>query len=155
MLLGSTAERVIRKGDASVLVVASRPTAPYERPLLAVDCSEHSRRAVEIAGRVATASPDVVFAYEPVPESTLRRTSIMGGAVEQYHQAAKGQAEAAVEAFLGAGDGVTPASITVREGDARQMILDVAAERRADLLVLGTHGRSGVAQVLLAALPKG
>jgi nucleotide-binding universal stress UspA family protein len=40
----------------------------------------------------------------------------------------------------------------LRGGDARQVILDVAAERNADLVALGTHGRSGVAHVLLGSV---
>ena len=74
LLLGSTAERVIRKGDTSILVVASRPAAPYARPLVAVDCSDTSRRAVELAWRLADPglqALDVVHAYEPILESTV------------------------------------------------------------------------------------
>ena len=152
LLLGSTAERVIRKGDTSILVVAARPAAQYERPLVGVDCSDTSRRAVELAWRLTEAALEVVHAYEPIPESALRRASILGEAVEQYHREAKRRAEVAVETFLAAGDGAAPASIVVREGDAREMILDVAARRGADLVALGTHGRSGFAHVLLGSV---
>ena len=53
ILLGSTAERVIRTSDTSILVVAARPSAPYERPLVAVDCSETSRSAMKLAWQLA------------------------------------------------------------------------------------------------------
>ena len=152
LLLGSTAERVIRKGDGSILVVASRPVAQYERPLVAVDCSETSRRAVELAWRLAEADLDVVHAHEPIPESALRHASILGEAAQQYHREAKRQAEAAVETFLAACDAASRASLVVREGDAREIILGVAAQRDSDLLALGTHGRSGLAHVLLGSV---
>jgi len=64
-LLGSTAERVIRKAATPVLVVDSRGAGPYRRPLVAVDGSETSRRAFELALGVAGSaeSIDVVHAY--------------------------------------------------------------------------------------------
>lgn len=154
LLLGSTAERVIRKGDTSILVVASPPAAPYERPLVAVDCSDTSRRAVELAWRLADPGLplDVVHAYEPIPESALRRAGLFGEAARQYNFEAKQRAQAAVETFLAAGDAPAPANIILQEGDARQVILDVAAQRDANLLALGTHGRSGLAHVLLGSV---
>lgn len=158
LLIGSTAERVIRKSDTSILVVASRPAAQYERPLVAVDYSDTSRRAVELVWRLVERGKralDVVYAYEPIPESALRRAGVFGEAVQQYRLEAKRQAQAAVETFLATGEAATPANIILREGDARQMILDVAAERDSDLLAVGAHGRSGLTHVLLGSVSEG
>ena len=46
-------------------------------------------------------------------------------------------------ALLGAGAGALDAYVAVREGDPVTVILEEAAGVHADLLVLGTHGRSG------------
>jgi nucleotide-binding universal stress UspA family protein len=43
-------------------------------------------------------------------------------------------------------------STTVREGDPRHAILDVAAEWEADLIVLGSHGRKGLDRFLLGSV---
>ena len=59
---------------------------------------------------------------------------------------------AAVREFLTASAVVTDATLLVRQGDARTVVLDAAAERGADLLALGTHGRSGSAHVLLGSV---
>jgi nucleotide-binding universal stress UspA family protein len=155
LLLGSTAERVIRKGDTSILVVAPRPVAPYARPLVAVDCSDTSRRAVELAWRLAgpgVQALDVVHAYEPIPPSTLRRASVFGEPAIEYRLAARQQTQSATEAFLAAGEMAPPTKVVVREGDARQVILDLAAQCDADLVALGTHGRSGLPHVLLGSV---
>ena len=155
LLLGSTAERVIRKGDTSILVVAAPFAGPYERPLVAVDCSDTSRRAVELAWRLADPglqAIDVIHACEPILESTVRHADVFGEAARQFDFEAKLQAQAAVETFVAASDAPGPANIILRQGDARQVIPDVAAERHADLVALGTHGRSGIAHVLLGSV---
>jgi universal stress protein A len=54
--------------------------------------------------------------------------------------------------------GIRPANPAVRierayrEGPAPGAILDVAAESKADLIVMGTHGRSGVGRLLLGSV---
>jgi len=40
MFIGTTAERVIRKGDVPVLVVNRKPRSPYRRPLIATDLED-------------------------------------------------------------------------------------------------------------------
>lgn len=45
-------------------------------------------------------------------------------------------------------------SFEVRVGDPAKGILDVAAERTVDLIVLGTHGRTGASQLLHGSVCK-
>jgi nucleotide-binding universal stress UspA family protein len=47
------------------------------------------------------------------------------------------------------------ASTCVREGDPKTQILDVAAEWKADLIVLGSHGRKGMDRFLLGSVSEG
>ena len=156
LLLGSTAERVVRKGDTSVLVVDSKPAGAYVRPLVAIDLSGASRAVVDLALRVAdpgVRSIGVVHAYETAPESTLRRTAQAPRDIKRYQRTTRQRVHGAVAALL---DGFLEAEvrpkIVVRRGDARRVILDVAAQSRPDLLAVGTHGRTGVAYVLLGSV---
>jgi nucleotide-binding universal stress UspA family protein len=155
LLLGSTAERVIRKGDTSILVVTSPIAGPYRRPLVAVDCSDTSRRAVELAWRLTDPSVqalEVVHAYALIPESAIRRAGFSREDALEYQVEVKRGAQGAVEAFLSTGDPAPPATVVLGEGDARRVVLDVAAQRDADLLAVGTHGRSGLAHVLVGSV---
>ena len=55
-------------------------------------------------------------------------------------------------------DGICPANPTVRveravrEGPSTQVILEAAAEFRADLIVMGTHGRTGFRRLVLGSV---
>jgi nucleotide-binding universal stress UspA family protein len=43
-------------------------------------------------------------------------------------------------------------STSVREGDARKVIVDYAAEWGSDLVLVGSHGRKGVAHLVLGSV---
>ncbi|HUF35405.1 MAG TPA: universal stress protein, partial [Gemmatimonadales bacterium] len=67
LLLGSTAERIIRAGHVPVLIATAPARGPYRRPLVAVDLSPPSRRAAETAARLMLPGPpvlDIVHVYE-------------------------------------------------------------------------------------------
>jgi nucleotide-binding universal stress UspA family protein len=155
LLLGSTAERVIRKGDTSILVVASAPEAPYAQPLVAVDCSDAARRVVELAWRVA--DPGVqelaaIHAYDLFSVRAIRRVGVEGEELQHYRRDVQRKAEAQVESFVATCEVGVPVRVVVHEGDPRSVILDAVAQRSCDLVALGTHGRSGLAHVLLGSV---
>lgn len=70
----------------------------------------------------------------------------------EYHRELRKKAEAEVAAFLETHTADIPTDVILREGDARGVILDVAAERDCDLLALGSHGRSGLRHVLIGSV---
>ncbi|MBI3785169.1 MAG: universal stress protein [Deltaproteobacteria bacterium] len=154
LLLGSTAERVIRKSAMPVLVVSSRVAGPYRHPLVAVDGSETSRQALELGLRVA-GSPEigVVHAYGVPYESVLRQAKTSEKDLQQSGFETGKAARAMVETWLSAyaATGRT-FNLLLRRGDPRHVILDTAVQRRADLLVLGTHGRSALAHALIGSV---
>jgi nucleotide-binding universal stress UspA family protein len=156
LVLGSTAERTVRAGDTPTLVVSAAPTRPYRRPLVAVDGSAASRRALELAVRLVgprAAGLAVVRAYGVPFETAVRRTGASDADVRRHRRDVRRDVRATVEAFLATcGEAGRDARLLVARGDARGVVIDAAARYQPDLLALGTHARSGVAYVLLGSV---
>jgi len=154
-LIGTTAERVIRKGDAAVLAVNLRPARPYRTPLIAIDLEDTSPRVLDLALRVlepALARAHVVHAFNVPFEGFVAPTSA-ARARSEYRHAFHEKARAGMESLLARyRDTGIRWETTVRAGDARSVILAAAVRTGADLIALGTHGRSGVAHALVGSV---
>jgi nucleotide-binding universal stress UspA family protein len=155
MFIGSTAQRVIRKGDVPVLAVRGRSTGAYRRPLITTDLEDASHRTFELALRVLGPTPprvDVVHAFA-VPFAGFIKSSLSAREQLRYRQQFKEQAKRELAALLGtyAGVGVEWRTV-IRAGDARSVALAEMARRHSDLIALGTHGRSGVAHALVGSV---
>ena len=154
LLLGSTVERVIRKGDVSVLVVGSDPHVPYRRPLVAIDFSDSSKLALELA--LGVSDPSVAM-IDVVHVRWLPSTSFVPGGkfIPPPDAARDDETRATMEQFV---TEVAPRArwnLMLGGGDPRRAILDAAAERTSDFIALGTHGRAGLAHALLGSVAEG
>jgi nucleotide-binding universal stress UspA family protein len=157
MLLGSTAERVIRNGDVPVLVVNLKAAHPYRRPLIATGLEDSSVRIFELALR--TVGPEVnavpvVHAFHVPFESRFARGESAPAIAfrrEYQHRAMRG-----LDTLLKSWSEVSKVGLgwkpVVRRGDPRSVILLEALRRKADLIIVGTHGRSGIAHALIGSL---
>jgi nucleotide-binding universal stress UspA family protein len=155
MFMGTTAERVIRKGDVPVLVVNLDPTQPYRRPLIAVDPGDASRRTLQLALRVLgpeVKSINVVHAFN-VPFEGFVTPTFSAREKSDYRRSFREKAATDLASFLASFPDIGVRWKTaVRRGDARSVILGEGLRRRADLIALGTHARSGVAHALLGSV---
>jgi nucleotide-binding universal stress UspA family protein len=146
-----TAERVIRKGDIPTLLARREAGGPYQRALLAIDLSDASRRVGELALALLPAEVDalrVVHAFHmPFADWFGAQT------LEAYRRDYEENARAAmrrVETMFEAFD--IECRNVLREGDPRTALLREAMNTRSDLIVLGTHARSGVSHALLGSV---
>jgi nucleotide-binding universal stress UspA family protein len=154
MLIGSTAERVVRKGDVSVLVVARAPRWAYRRPLVAVDMSDSSRRALELALRICDPAVEKIDAVHVIsPPSPLGVAE--GADMEGFRLEEEARARTEVSEFLGTIEADVQWNVIIKTGDARRGILDEAARANSDLIALGTKGRTGLAHVLVGSVAEG
>ena len=128
------------------------------RILCPVDFSEHSRRALEQAVVLAR-QYDATLRVLHVFTTPSAMAAVAGDGsfvpVENPAVSASYRADREVElsCFVAA---VVPADVTVSrevaEGPAAAIILQTAAALPADLIVMGTHGRSGVRRFLVGSV---
>lgn len=148
--LGSTAGRVIREACAPVLVLREPPSSPVRRVLLANDLSEpstHAHHAGIETVRLLFGNAELQF------RSLLVIQYDPWFALPVDQQPLRDAAEARLGRFLDEQrpHGV-PLSTGVRIGNPAEEIIAEAAEWRADLVVVGTHGRSGLPRLLLGSV---
>jgi len=150
--LGSTADRVLRLAPCPVLLMRPGLELPLRRVLAPVDLSALSAQALraglDLLGRIG-ASPEwleVLFVLHPI-----ERESSLHFSGEQIDRFAADELRRFVER---AAAGTPPARVhpRVRVGYPQQEILGALADSRADLLLIGTHGRSGFERLLLGSV---
>lgn len=155
-VIGTTAERVIRNGDVSVLVVSMPAEMGYRQPLVAVDMSDSSRLAMELALRLCGPALERLDVLHVVPPATPTDLSGAGLTrdVEPHRVARENQARSELVEFLGTVKVTGPSrwNIIVETGDPRPVILAQAAARGSDLIAMGTKGRTGLAHVLVGSV---
>jgi universal stress protein E len=150
-LLGSTAERVIRKAPCPVLVIRSETAFPPTRVEIPVDLSPVSadafRQGLDLLAQTGAplAGTEALFVLNP-----LEVAGSMQFTPEQIERFAGEELQRFLEAN---GGGSTKAR--VRSGFPQEEILAALAERQADLAVLGTHGRGGFERLMLGSIAAG
>jgi nucleotide-binding universal stress UspA family protein len=123
--------------------------------LLAIDGSSHSQDAVnEIARRPWPSKTtirvlSVIQPYTPPATEIVLAGSTLEDIRRQQTSEAEGLTTRAADVLKAAG---VSAETVVREGDPRSAIVDEADEWAADLIVVGSHGRTGLTRWLLGSV---
>lgn len=148
VVLGSTVERLIKSGLAPVLVVKCRPVKPYETIVAASDLSPTSAEALRATLDLCTASPiAVLHAYETEEEGISAQTL---GENDPAFRKAKEDAERFVAEA--ADSEKNRVKLVLEPGKPLSLLNSYAADHEADLVTLGTHGRTGFFARLLGSV---
>jgi nucleotide-binding universal stress UspA family protein len=156
LLLGSTAERMLRKTTRPMLVVKQPPHEPYRTLLVAVDFSAYSARAVQAAQAVAPGAIIVLLhAFEVPVEGKLRLAGVEADLIHRYRVAAKQDALAKLRQ-LRDDTGLAPETtrLVVVHGDASRNVVEQEQEHDCDLIVIGKHGESAIEDLLVGSVTK-
>jgi universal stress protein E len=158
--LGSTNVQLLRKCPAPVWLVRQGETGGCRSVLAAVDPEREekadlNRMIVELAASLAAnegAVLHLVHGWELPGEQTIRSplANVPLPRLDAMQRETRNSRLAAVDSLLRSADiGTVSLAIHFRKGDPGDVIAAVAEEQRADLVVAGTVGRSGVAAWLL------
>lgn len=156
LLIGTTAERLLRRSRCLMLVSRLEARSAYRRVMVPVDFSIHSIAALRFARRVAPDADLVVFhAYGHPYASDLRPVDVPDQAIEQYHTERRNQALSNMENLRDkiAAPGART-TFSVECGDAKTLIDTKAAELKSDLIVIGKHGHSFAGEVFLGGVTR-
>jgi nucleotide-binding universal stress UspA family protein len=165
LFLGSTAEDVLREADVPTFVVRDADdgaghasetpkAASIERILVALDDSDQAEAALLFAlGLVAPGKGMLLCCSVIETGQLIDNAAIYGCDPVPLINTARDAADALIEAQVGA---ALPGAISIQrivlEGDPVDALLDAASERRADLIVCGTHGRHGIRRLLVGSV---
>jgi len=147
-LLGSVAESTIRHIQGPMLLFgpdAPASVLPLDRGVVAVDGSPASEAVAGVAGDWARAfglELVVVEVIDPDDLETARKSGIpVAIEVETVQRIA-----------AGIGDGLEPSWEVLHGTDAAAAIVDYMARAERSVLFLGTHGRTGMARLLVGSV---
>jgi nucleotide-binding universal stress UspA family protein len=139
-LLGTTAQRVAREARFPVLVVGKPPRGPYRCLVAGFDFSPPALRAAKLGARVI--APDSRAIAVHALRALADRAALRDEALR-------------LRRAMPVRPGRAPWQLVARSDDARSLILDVARRRNADLIAVGSLGRTGLARLLMGSVAAG
>jgi universal stress protein A len=126
------------------------------RIVVPVDFSTHADRAIDYALAMGTHFGACVELFHVVEDpfgSGGWGSEVYVSDLEGIRERAVKEAQALLEERRAAIPATSvPLVATVRMGHVAQTIVDYAAEVQADLIVMGTHGRTGVAHFIIGSV---
>lgn len=156
LVLGTTAERLLRICRRPALVVKRAPKGAYGRVIVPVDFSSYSAPALAMAGLVAPhARISILHAFRVPFEARLRIAGATDDAIRRYCDE---QRQDAVERLDRLITECLPraqrAACIVEQGDPSPVILAQAQTQAADLIVIGKQGQSRAEELLLGSVTR-
>ncbi len=123
---------------------------PFHKILVPVDMSPHSRAALELAGELVQRTGGTIHllnAYGLREGESAYRASMSPQVEAQVASNSERELSEWAKRFAPAG-----VKMRVSPQEPRYAILEAAEELDADLIVMGTHGRTGIKHLLMGSI---
>lgn len=155
---GSTAEKVVRHSHCPVLTVLEEPskyikTGKYDKILLPTDYSDTSKKAIPWAVSLAENHDAELILFHAIEEN-IPPQYYAGGitSIFELDRELKKRATKALDLFVEEfkGKKIKTKKVVV-EGKSDEEIVKYAKKNNVDLIVLASHGHSGIERVLLGS----
>ncbi|MDQ2808464.1 MAG: universal stress protein [Chloroflexota bacterium] len=162
-VLGSVAERIIQAAPVPVLLVrgtsASVTPSPYRRILVPLDGSRFAAQALDVAVDLAASSGATLLllaVLPPLQDLSFAEAGLQPFWMEEARIAAADAVTLALDetAVQLASTGL-PVRTLLRHGSPAAAIVECGTTEAADLIVLATHGRSGLPRLWLGSVALG
>jgi nucleotide-binding universal stress UspA family protein len=155
LVMGSTTARVIGHAPCSVLVVPRAAQVDFKSIVVATDGSKHSAAAASDAIGIAKRNKSKLTVVSVVPSELMTQADIDFAMIQREHLAEKemNEAEKYAKAVKDAAknEGVEVQAFVI-SGKPANVIIETARETKADLIVLGSHGRTGLDKLLMGSV---
>lgn len=145
VILGSVTEKVAKQAPCPVLIVSHRPPHPgmtHQRVLFATDFSPHAEVAYKVALSLAKEEKHHLYLLTVIPSSGEKEMDLWVDSQAEAERKLQKLADEARERGIQAGT-------LIRHGNAAKEINKAALDVDADLIVLGSHSRRNIWDVLL------
>ena len=147
ILMGSVTERVIGYSNTDVLVVPKNASIKWDKVVLAVDVSKYAEKLCERALDIAkdfNSEINIVSTVEVSPAVFAIKPEIFDVQVEKTKQFLK-------EAEIKFQKENIMIKLFIEEGEAYEKILELVDKIKAQMIILGTHGRTGLRRLLMGS----
>ncbi len=155
LVMGSTTARVIGLSPCSVLVVPRAAHLEFKNILVATDGSRYSVAAASEAIGIAKLNNSKLTVLSVVPSELMPPTDLEM-AIGQRDLVAEKEMKEAEKNAKAVKDAAQKAGVAVQafvmSGKPAEAIIETAKEKSADLIVLGSHGRTGLEKLLMGSV---
>lgn len=159
MFMGTTVERTIRRSRRPILMANAVPSRQYHRILIATDFSESSAHALNTArdlGLFHDAEVLLLHVFDAPARGMMFGAALLQDQIKDYIAEQERCATINMVEFIGQ-VGFKPRRqiLKLAEEPTGTIIKDCARHERADLIVVGTRGQSGLGTLLLGSVAEG
>lgn len=152
LFLGRTVDRLLRRSHLPLLVIKNRARRPYRNIVVATDFSESSRHALVAAMRFFPETvPTLFHAYDPPMVGLM---SDAASYRREYRKIVEQECEAFLRSTDISKDRLQKADVLIEYGTPSRLLRDYAVDKQVDLVVIGTHGRTAIFDVLIGTVAK-